>query len=286
MFCAVLAPAPCSLPYTIVQPALDRTCSLSSLLQLCTPCHQIPKLRLVAWFLELPFFRCSLQLREQRRREVTKTKPPFSNREHDIRVDPAAGSNHVLALAASSCTWCACSNPGLPVLFFLQHCCVLLSCVCFPCRMLPMAACSSCMVRTACQPAHQHVIVFVMACGYPLFTCLRCGAATWPPRVFLLLNHQSCLNIMHTMSNSVNSPPYALVSRGNQSQQCLCPAPGLAAAACAHNPTGVDPTPEQWQQISKLMMDRSHFAFFDMAYQVSRAGWRRLGLLQCVVGPV
>jgi aspartate/tyrosine/aromatic aminotransferase len=39
-------------------------------------------------------------------------------------------------------------------------------------------------------------------------------------------------------------------------------------AACAHNPTGVDPTPEQWSQISKLMLEKGHFAFFDMAYQV------------------
>jgi aspartate/tyrosine/aromatic aminotransferase len=41
-------------------------------------------------------------------------------------------------------------------------------------------------------------------------------------------------------------------------------------AACAHNPTGVDPTPEQWSAMSKLMLDKSHFAFFDMAYQVSK----------------
>jgi aspartate/tyrosine/aromatic aminotransferase len=38
--------------------------------------------------------------------------------------------------------------------------------------------------------------------------------------------------------------------------------------ACAHNPTGVDPTPEQWRQISALMADKGHFPFFDMAYQV------------------
>lgn len=54
--------------------------------------------------------------------------------------------------------------------------------------------------------------------------------------------------------------------------QCLhrlCPAPLRPVhAACAHNPTGVDPTPEQWSQISKLMLDKGHFAFFDMAYQV------------------
>jgi aspartate/methionine/tyrosine aminotransferase len=43
----------------------------------------------------------------------------------------------------------------------------------------------------------------------------------------------------------------------------------IALAACAHNPTGVDPTPEQWAAISRLMKDKSHFPFFDMAYQVS-----------------
>jgi hypothetical protein len=39
--------------------------------------------------------------------------------------------------------------------------------------------------------------------------------------------------------------------------------------ACAHNPTGVDPTPAQWKQISKLMLEKNHFPFFDMAYQVA-----------------
>lgn len=37
--------------------------------------------------------------------------------------------------------------------------------------------------------------------------------------------------------------------------------------ACAHNPTGVDPTPQQWSEISRLMLEKNHFAFFDMAYQ-------------------
>jgi Aminotransferase class I and II len=40
--------------------------------------------------------------------------------------------------------------------------------------------------------------------------------------------------------------------------------------ACAHNPTGVDPSVDQWRQISKLMLDRELFPFFDMAYQVGR----------------
>lgn len=36
---------------------------------------------------------------------------------------------------------------------------------------------------------------------------------------------------------------------------------------CAHNPTGVDPTREQWKQIAAVMKEKDHFPFFDSAYQ-------------------
>ncbi|KAG1653228.1 Aspartate aminotransferase, mitochondrial [Nymphon striatum] len=42
--------------------------------------------------------------------------------------------------------------------------------------------------------------------------------------------------------------------------------------ACAHNPTGVDPKPEQWKEISKIVKDRKLFPFFDMAYQGFASG--------------
>ncbi|KAI0825186.1 pyridoxal phosphate-dependent transferase [Trametes gibbosa] len=42
--------------------------------------------------------------------------------------------------------------------------------------------------------------------------------------------------------------------------------------ACAHNPTGVDPTPEQWKEISDIMKEKSLFPFFDMAYQGFASG--------------
>jgi len=42
--------------------------------------------------------------------------------------------------------------------------------------------------------------------------------------------------------------------------------------ACAHNPTGVDPTPEQWKEISEAVKSGSHYAFFDMAYQGFASG--------------
>mmetsp|Transcript_18541 Transcript_18541/g.31173 ORF Transcript_18541/g.31173 Transcript_18541/m.31173 type:complete len:428 (+) Transcript_18541:77-1360(+) len=42
--------------------------------------------------------------------------------------------------------------------------------------------------------------------------------------------------------------------------------------ACAHNPTGVDPSAEQWQEMSSLMKEKGHFPFFDMAYQGFASG--------------
>lgn len=42
--------------------------------------------------------------------------------------------------------------------------------------------------------------------------------------------------------------------------------------ACAHNPTGVDPTKEQWKQIAALCQRKRLFPFFDSAYQGFASG--------------
>ena len=42
--------------------------------------------------------------------------------------------------------------------------------------------------------------------------------------------------------------------------------------ACAHNPTGVDPTPDQWKELAVLLKQKSHFPFFDCAYQGFASG--------------
>ncbi|TMW56248.1 hypothetical protein Poli38472_008896 [Pythium oligandrum] len=42
--------------------------------------------------------------------------------------------------------------------------------------------------------------------------------------------------------------------------------------ACAHNPTGVDPTFEQWKEISDVMKAKNHIVFFDCAYQGFASG--------------
>ncbi|TEB34962.1 aspartate aminotransferase [Coprinellus micaceus] len=42
--------------------------------------------------------------------------------------------------------------------------------------------------------------------------------------------------------------------------------------ACAHNPTGIDPTPEQWEALSHIVKEKKLFPFFDMAYQGFASG--------------
>lgn len=42
--------------------------------------------------------------------------------------------------------------------------------------------------------------------------------------------------------------------------------------ACAHNPTGCDPTHEQWAQIADVIQEKQLFPFFDSAYQGFASG--------------
>lgn len=42
--------------------------------------------------------------------------------------------------------------------------------------------------------------------------------------------------------------------------------------ACAHNPTGCDPSKEQWDELSDLIKRKRHIAFFDNAYQGFASG--------------
>jgi aspartate/tyrosine/aromatic aminotransferase len=42
--------------------------------------------------------------------------------------------------------------------------------------------------------------------------------------------------------------------------------------ACAHNPTGIDPNLEQWEELAKVFLERKLVAFFDSAYQGYASG--------------
>ncbi|XP_037938755.1 aspartate aminotransferase, cytoplasmic-like [Teleopsis dalmanni] len=55
----------------------------------------------------------------------------------------------------------------------------------------------------------------------------------------------------------------------------LCQAPEGAVIilhACAHNPTGMDPSQEQWKQIADVIEGKNLFPFFDSAYQGFASG--------------
>ncbi|KAK1275979.1 hypothetical protein QJS04_geneDACA003788 [Acorus gramineus] len=41
---------------------------------------------------------------------------------------------------------------------------------------------------------------------------------------------------------------------------------------CAHNPTGIDPTREQWEKIADVIQEKNHIPFFDVAYQGFASG--------------
>ena len=42
--------------------------------------------------------------------------------------------------------------------------------------------------------------------------------------------------------------------------------------ACAHNPTGVDPSEEQWKELSTIVKEKKLIPFFDNAYQGFASG--------------
>lgn len=46
----------------------------------------------------------------------------------------------------------------------------------------------------------------------------------------------------------------------------------LLLHGCAHNPSGVDPTREQWEVIATMVQEKKLFAFFDNAYQGFASG--------------
>lgn len=54
---------------------------------------------------------------------------------------------------------------------------------------------------------------------------------------------------------------------------------------CAHNPTGIDPTKDQWSQIADLVERKDLLPFFDVAYQASPVckAKLRLSKLECAI---
>ncbi len=62
------------------------------------------------------------------------------------------------------------------------------------------------------------------------------------------------------------------VARSPASGQNAPPRSVILLHVCAHNPTGVDPSPEQWHKIAEVMREQNHFPLFDSAYQGYASG--------------
>jgi len=54
--------------------------------------------------------------------------------------------------------------------------------------------------------------------------------------------------------------------------KALAPGSLVLLHACAHNPTGVDPSADQWNALSEVIKAKGGLAFFDMAYQGFASG--------------
>lgn len=87
---------------------------------------------------------------------------------------------------------------------------------------------------------------------------------TWP-------NHQS---IFRSAGLNVASYPYFDAARngldfdGMQSALCSVAAGDVVCLhGCCHNPSGVDPTPEQWSTIADVLTQRGALPLLDFAYQ-------------------
>ncbi|KYR01536.1 aspartate aminotransferase [Tieghemostelium lacteum] len=70
-------------------------------------------------------------------------------------------------------------------------------------------------------------------------------------------NPQNCGLNFDGMYNDINAAPNGSI---------------ILLHACAHNPTGVDPSIAQWKKISQLCKDKQHFVLFDFAYQGFASG--------------
>lgn len=125
---------------------------------------------------------------------------------------------------------------------------------------------------------------------YPKDFTVYTTTPTWPI-------HNTMLKF-HGVKNA-EMPYYDPKTKGldfNGLIDCISKAPEgsvFMLHSCAHNPTGVDPTAEQWKHIADAIEKKHHFTFFDMAYQGFATGdlerdnltlqlWEQRGLDFCV----
>lgn len=96
------------------------------------------------------------------------------------------------------------------------------------------------------------------------------SAPSWPNHQ-LLFNHSGYSNIKtYRYWDAENR---CLDFNGMMEDLSQAPAKSVIILhAVAHNPTGCDPTPDQWAKIANLLREKQLFAFFDCAYQGFASG--------------
>jgi aspartate/tyrosine/aromatic aminotransferase len=97
------------------------------------------------------------------------------------------------------------------------------------------------------------------------------SAPTWP-------NHP---NIFHAAGIETVSYPYFDKANNRLAWDDLCDALNRVSAGdvvllhgCCHNPTGIDPTPDQWKTIAAILRERGALPLIDFAYQGFATGLR------------
>lgn len=92
------------------------------------------------------------------------------------------------------------------------------------------------------------------------------------------VNHES---IFQSAGHVVKSYPYFDAATNGLKFEAMIAALGTIGAGdvvllhgCCHNPTGVDPTVDQWKQIAKVIADRGGLPLVDFAYQGFATGIR------------
>ncbi|KAG0413702.1 hypothetical protein HPB47_009148 [Ixodes persulcatus] len=109
-----------------------------------------------------------------------------------------------------------------------------------------------------------------LLCKHAKFTTIYMSTPTWPNHT-LVFKHSGfqnlkfyrywdaknrCLNFAGMIEDLENAPEDSVV----------------ILHACAHNPTGIDPTEEQWKKIAEVVKARKLFPLFDCAYQGFASG--------------
>lgn len=87
---------------------------------------------------------------------------------------------------------------------------------------------------------------------------------TWP--IHNLLFNRAGMNVLPYpyYDNAEHRLSFAAM---RNSIKRMAPGSVIVLHACCHNPTGIDPTEEQWKELSVLILRQRVIPFFDLAYQ-------------------